>query len=134
MKALIAIVGLAALAACSQAEAPPAEEEVATEAEAPVGPQPGTYEVTNEDGSYTITINEGNTWVVPGEDGEDMTGTFEMVDGKACFSTDGSDEPPSCSTGSEPDENGVVTITNDDGTTATVKEIETDSGAEAAAE
>lgn len=125
MKKLILFAGVCALAACSEAEAPPAEEEAVAEAEAPTGPQPGTYEVTEADGSsYSITIGDGNTWNASNADGEEASGTFEVVDGKACFTTEGSEDPPRCSTASAPDENDVVTVTYDDGSTATVTRAE----------
>jgi hypothetical protein len=136
MKKIILFAGVAMLAACSQSEAPDAEPEAATvEEAAPAGPMPGKYTVANSDGSTVMMeIGEGNTFTVTQEDGTVVTGTYTVDGDKACFSADGSEEPPICNTGSAPDENGVVTVTHEDGSTATVTPVVEEAAEEAPAE
>ena len=135
MKKIILFAGVAMLAACSQSEAPEAEPEEAVVEAAPAGPVPGKYTVADDDGTSVIMeIGEGNTFTVTQEDGTVVTGTYTVDGDTACFSADGSEEPPMCNTGSAPDENGVVTVTREDGSTSTVTPIVEEAAAEAPAE
>lgn len=123
MKRLIAVAGLAALAACSE----PATEEaapVAEEAEAPAANEgPGTFEVTYADGSVgTVTTTEEGTFTATLGDAS-MIGAVAQEDGKICFDPEGDDpeQPTRCWTNSEVGEDGSWTSTADDGETVTVR-------------
>ena len=136
MKRFIALASVAALAACSQAEAPEAEVEEVVEEAAPAGPVPGVYNVEPAEGdAYTIEIRDDQTFTTTSADGETSSGTFELVDGATCFSVTDSEEEPLCVVGGEPDENGVVTVTNPDGSiSSTVTPVVEETSAEEAAE
>lgn len=131
MKKWIALVSVAALAACAEAEAPApeaAEEAVEEVAESVV--VPGTYEVTYPDGSVTTTtINDDGTFSGSNAEGE-ASGTVAEVDGKACFDVEGDDEGAVCWTAGEQGEDGSFTSTADDGTVVTVKPVVEEAAAE----
>jgi hypothetical protein len=116
MKKLIAIAGIATLAACNQSE--PAPEPVETEAAAPVEQMSlvGVYEETTEDGKTLVTtINEDGTYTesIDGEVTE--SGTWTQVDGQDCFDPEGDEAPTRCFTTSEMAEDGTFTATPADG-------------------
>ena len=126
MKKWIVLAGVAALAACQQAEAP-AEEETAMEEAAPAANEgPGTFEVTYADGSVgTVTTAEDGTFTATmGE--ETGAGTVTEVDGKLCFDPEGDDpeQPTNCWTNGEVGEDGSWTSTSDDGETVPVRRVE----------
>lgn len=126
MRKLIAVVSLAVLAACQQAEAP-AEEVVEEEAAAPAANEgPGTFEVTYADGSVgTVTTTEEGTFTATlGE--ESGAGTITQEENKICFDPEGDDpeQPTRCWTNSEVGEDGTWTSTADDGETVTVRRVE----------
>lgn len=125
MKKWIALVGVAALAACQQAEAP--AEEAAVEEAAPAANEgPGTFEVTYADGSVgTVTTTAEGTFTLTRGD-QSGAGTVAEVDGKLCFDPEGDDpeQPTTCWTNSEIGEDGTWTSTSDDGETVTVKVAE----------
>lgn len=123
MKKWIALIGVASLAACQQAEAP-AEEEAVTEQAAPTvanGSPTGAYESTREDGSVVTTqINDDGTYSDTAADGTVLAeGTWAVVDGKTCFTPTGEDAV--CYTESAPAEDGSFTVTPDGGEPFTVR-------------
>lgn len=133
MRKVILLAGVVALAACSQAEAPEsAVEEVVAATEAPT---PGTYSVAESDGSsYTLVIGEGLTFTAMPAEGEPVSGTFELVDDMVCFTPEGSEEEPNCSSASAADEDGVIIVTSADGSTSTITPVVEETVEEAAAE
>lgn len=139
MKRLIAVGLIGVLAACGQkpAEAP-ATEEAPVEEAAPVtvanGTPPGVFDVTAADGSTMVaTINADGTYVDTGSDGAVIEeGTWEVKDGKTCFSPTTEGAKPMCWTETEPGEDGSFTATPDEGDPVTVKPQAAAAPAEAA--
>lgn len=138
MRKLMMIAAPLALAACAQ-EAPEPEavtEEVAATTEAVMTTANGsavplTTENSNADGPTGITtLNADGTYADTGVDGEVTEGTWEVVDGKTCFTT--GEEEAICWTESEPAEDGSFTVTSDAGVVQTVKPIPAASTEEAA--
>ena len=124
MRKLIACAAIAVLAACSQAEAPPAEpEEVAVSEPAPAdgAPVPGDYTVTYEDGTATpLTMNADGTWSGTNSEGEAGNGTYAFADGKTCFTSDPPNENDSCWTPTPADADGNFSSVSDSGVKVTV--------------
>ena len=123
MKKLIAIAGIAALAACSQGEAPTEEatpEVAEAPATSPVPGGPGTYSVTYSDGTVgTLTTNDDGTYsFASGE--VSGTGKVTEVDGKACFDPDEDGQETNCWTNGEVGADGSWTSTSDGGDVVTV--------------
>lgn len=124
MKKLLAVAAVTALFACNGAEAPaPAEvEEVSTAADVPDGgPVPGTYTVTNADGSIVLWTNlDDGTYSSQVEGAEPTTGTYTMVGRNYCFDPAGDEEGETCLAFSDANEDGSWVSTRPDGTQATV--------------
>ena len=123
MKKLIAIAGFAALAACSQGEAPAEQETVAATEEAPAeDSMAGTYDVTASDGSVsTTTIDADGNYVTTSADGtETERGTMVQTNGQSCFNSAEEGSAPDCWTDGEPAADGSWVATSDAGETVTV--------------
>ncbi len=123
MKKWIALISVAALAACAEAEAPAPEVDEAVEEVAESAVIPGTYEVSWPDGTVTTTTitDDGTFETTNGE--ESQSGTVVDMDGKACFDAEGDDEGAVCWTAGEQAEDGSFSSTADDGTIVTVKPV-----------
>lgn len=121
MKKYVAAASLIALAACGQSEAPVDKTE-GMAAEEPQAELPaGIYTVDYGDGDVReFTMNEDGTWAGTTSKGEPVSGTYEDVEGKTCFSADGDDSDPTCWSDSEPNEDGTFVSTNDEGVTVMV--------------
>ncbi len=133
MKKLIAIAGAAALAACSQGEAPAEEDANAAAAEAPAEEESmaGTYDVTAADGTVTATtIDADGNYTVTAGDEQVASGTVAVTNGQTCFNSSEEGSAPECWTDGEPAEDGSWVATSDDGETVTVKKREEEAAAE----
>lgn len=133
MKRLIIVAALGlGLAACNNTSE---EADTADEAAAPVeeaaptltaanGSPPGMYEVTAADGTVTRSeLRADGTYTdFAADGGEDVTGTWSVVDGKTCFDPDG-DDPATCYTETAPGADGSFTATPDEGEAVTVKPV-----------
>jgi len=121
MKALFLLAGLAALAACSEAEpeAPVAEETVA--AQAPAGSvAAGTYDVAWSDGSTSkFTINDDGTYSGTRDDVTD-SGTYELKGGKICFTSAAEGSEEECWTNTEAAADGSFSSVSDTGENVTL--------------
>lgn len=132
MKKSLFLVALFALSACEGGETDEAQapEEVAV---AEVDPNsdagfeavaPGDYEVLHADGSIDqLTVLPGMTWAMVFADGEAVGGTIFAQGGKNCFVTEGV-EGHQCFEGSEPDADGAMQVTAEDGEVMTVRPVE----------
>lgn len=132
MKKFMLIAAVCALAACNQAEAPAEETVVVEEPAAPLV-APGNYDVANADGSTnSISLNADGTFTTTSAEGEQVSGTYEDVDGKVCFTgpNDEGEEGTMCWLNDPAGEDGSFASTSDDGEKVTV----TPAAAEAAAE
>ena len=113
MRNTLLIVALASLAACSAAkptEAPTEKPKTPDEAMA------GTYEYTGPDGKKMMSvldINHGYTDTTSGVVSE--TGTWELKDGKVCFTSSAAGASAHCYTMSGSQEAGNLTATPDEG-------------------
>ncbi|MHA6333065.1 hypothetical protein ACXYL9_05220 [Qipengyuania sp. CAU 1752] len=124
MRKLILMAAPLALMGCVE-EAEVEEETVAAEPAAMTtanGTAPGTYTVSNEEGPAGNSIlNADGTYQDLGPDGTIVAeGSWEVVDGKTCFTPTTEGVERMCWTESEPDENGTFTATSDAGETVTV--------------
>lgn len=128
MRKLVLFAAPLALVACAQeAEVEePAVEEVA-EAEAAMTTANGTAvplsaEVSNADGPQGMsTLNADGTYQDLGADGEVVAeGTWEVVDGKTCFTSSDEGSEAVCWTEGAPNEDGSFTATSDAGEEVTV--------------
>lgn len=132
------LVAPLALAACAQEPAEEAAEEpAAVEEEAPAmvaanGAGPGTYEVTAADGTVTTAIlNADGTYTDMDAEGTvTEEGTWEVVDGKTCFTPTTEGGEAMCFTESEIAADGSFTATADDGTVVTVRPAATAAAAD----
>lgn len=120
MKAYLALSAAIVIAACSpaaetEAEAP-AEEDVAA-FDGSVAP--GDYVVTYAEGTGPFSIDAEGNWTGTDAEGEENSGTSELVDGKMCFTTTGEEESR-CWLNEAPGEDGSFSSTSDDGETVTV--------------
>ncbi len=137
MKFYIAMSAALAVAACS----PGAEREGGAEAEAAVeevaasdgSVAAGDYIVEDADGSGPFSIDADGNWSNTDDDGNEVTGSSEVVDGKICFTVDGEEEAE-CWTNEAPGEDGSFSSTSDEGETVTVTPVAEEAEAEADAE
>lgn len=128
MHKLILLAAPLALAACAQeatVEEPVAEETAAAEEALTTAngtAVPLVVDVADEDGPVGVTtLNADGTYQDVGVDGEVQSeGTWEIVDGKSCFTDD---DGVTCWTESEPAEDGSFTVTSDEGAVQTVKPV-----------
>ncbi len=126
MKFYIGMSAALLIAACS----PGAEGEGAAEAEAVAeevvaydgSVAAGDYMVESEDGSEPFSIDADGNWTGSDDEGNEITGSSEVVDGKICFTTDGEEEAD-CWTNEAPGEDGSFSSTSDEGETVTVKPV-----------
>nr|WP_298927045.1 hypothetical protein [uncultured Erythrobacter sp.] len=127
MRKLIFLAAPFALAACSQeaeVEEPAAIEEVETAvlttANGTVTPMMG--EVQSAEGPQGVSsVNADGTFQDMNADGELVSeGTWEVVDGKTCFTPTTEGVDPECWTESEPGEDGSFTAVSDSGAEVTV--------------
>ncbi|MGN6497658.1 MAG: hypothetical protein ACTHK5_10015 [Tsuneonella sp.] len=118
MKKLVLFAALAALSACSkQSETPAGADMAKVEAtpSAPEGASPGTYDVTNADGTVGKTvINPDGTYVDTDAKGAATKGRFVHKSGKDCFDPDGPD-PEVCWTLGTPGADGSFDAVTPDG-------------------
>lgn len=123
MKKLFALASIAALAACSQAGAPEAEEPAAVETPR-VAVTPGLYETMNAEGTIGgAELMEDGSYRTFDIDGVDTgNGTWTNVGKRSCFDPAG-DDPEICYTGSDPDEDGRFDGTSDGGVVITVRPV-----------
>ena len=121
MRNLILIAAPLALVACSEeaVEEPVADDTMAeAEVEAPGmvtanGTAPGAYTVTSADGSTSMTTtNSDGTYQSMDADGT-MTeeGTWAVVDGQTCFTSNEADAEPECWDEGAPGADGSFTAT-----------------------
>ena len=126
MKKIAMLCALAALAACSEAEAPTeadTAEAAVAEAEAEAWPiEAGTYEYTRSDGVGGInTVAADGTFSNAVSGGEIETGTWAQEGGLSCLSPKGGQKR--CYTFTVPDGEGNLTGTTTDGVTATIRKV-----------
>jgi hypothetical protein len=126
MKKFALLCAVAALAACSDAEAPaeeaaaPAADEVAAVAEASYEIEPGTYDYERSDGTSGInTLTADGKFSNAVEGGTIETGTWAQEGGLSCLTPD--DGEKRCYTFTQPDAEGNFTGTMPDGVTVTIK-------------
>jgi len=137
MKNVLAAAALLALAACNGAD-PDEADTAADTAVSEVDPNadagfeavaPGNYEVVRADGSIDqLTVLPGMTWAMVFADGEAVGGTIFAQGGKNCFVTEGV-EGHQCFEGSEPEDDGSMEVTAEDGEVMTVRPVESFTGA-----
>jgi hypothetical protein len=123
MKKFALLCTIAALAACSEAEAP-TEEAAAPAAEVTAAAayelQAGTYEYTRSDGTSGInTLTADGKFSNAVEGGEIETGTWAQEGGQSCLTPDEGDKR--CYTFTQPDADGNFTGTMADGVTVNVR-------------
>lgn len=132
MKKLILAAALITLTACNGAETdePDAPDDVVVaevDPDADAGFEavaPGDYEVHRADGSIDqLTVLPGMTWAMVFADGEAAGGTIFAQGGKNCFVTEGV-EGHQCFVGSEPEADGTMEVTAEDGEVMTVRPVE----------
>lgn len=124
MRKIILIAGIAALAACSKpAEVAPEATETAAAAPAAAasGAVPGAYDVTEADGTKSVTtLNADGTYVDTDAAGKETAkGKWATEEGKTCFTPDGGAKE--CYTDGAPGADGTFTATNSKGEVAQVK-------------
>jgi len=130
MKKIMTLAACAALAACSQAEAP-AEEEAVVEAPVEEESMAGAFEATAEDGSTSTTVLDADgNYTETAADGTVSSGTVAMVNGQTCFNSSEEGAAPDCWTDGEAAEDGSWVATNDDGVSVTVRKVEAAAAAE----
>ena len=132
MKKSILAAALLTLAACNGAETDEADApdgvavaEVDPDAEAGFeAVAPGNYEVLHADGSIDqLTVLPGMTWAMVFSDGEAAGGTIFAQGGKNCFVTEGV-EGQQCFEASDPEDDGSMEVTAEDGEVMTVRPVE----------
>jgi len=123
MKTILALCGVAALAACSspepeeQAEAEPAETAAPSE-------MAGSYEVALEDGTVLSSFLAEDGTFIESVGGEvTSSGNWTDEDGKICFEPSG-DQPAMCYTVGDIADDGTFTATPDQGDPITVKKVD----------
>ncbi|MDX1704109.1 MAG: hypothetical protein R3235_07445 [Altererythrobacter ishigakiensis] len=125
MRKLMIIAAPLALMACAEQATDVEEEVVETEPAGMTtanGTAPGTYAVSNDEGpAGTSVLNGDGTYQDLAADGSVADeGTWEVVDGKTCFTSNEDGAEALCWTESEPAEDGSFTATSDAGETVTV--------------
>ncbi|WP_324827294.1 hypothetical protein [Qipengyuania zhejiangensis] len=125
MRKLIAFAAIAALTACSQAEAPEAEpEEVAVAEPAPAAEHAaGKYEYTDGDFTGPYEIRADGTYTSAGPEG-DASGTYTQEGARTCFDPEGDGENlgEECWTRSAAAADGSFTaVSETDGRTVSVR-------------
>lgn len=115
------------LVACGDeaVEEPVVEEEVVEEASAMTsanGSAAGTFDVVDDEGTPTVSIlNDDGTYQDLDAEGAVLAeGTWEVVDGKTCFTASEEGAEAMCWSESEPGEDGSFTATSDAGDEVTV--------------
>lgn len=116
MKKLVACLSAAALAACSQSEAP-AEDAPAAEETPRVAVTPGYYETMNSEGTLGgAQLMEDGSYRLFDRDGNDTgNGTWTNVGKRSCFDPAGDENPEICYTSGEPDADGRFDATSESG-------------------
>lgn len=126
MKRFAILLAATAFAACSSEPAEEAAETPAAEETTAASDMPGSYEITQADGTkLTATVLADGTYTDRDANGQVVEhGTWATTDGKECFTpaADSAGEP-TCYTVSEPAEDGTMTATPDGGEPITVKKI-----------
>ena len=124
MKKLILLAGAASvlvLASCADAEP---EAPAPTAVETPVSTanvEPGNYDVTWSDGTKSqFTVNDDLSYLAV-RNGETVTGTTAIVDGKFCVTSDEPEAQQQCWTNGEATPDGTFASINDDGESVTVR-------------
>ena len=132
MKRLALIVGVALLASCGSKEpAPdatasadatmPMDAGTASAGAEAMAPQPGKYDVTNPDGTQTVTeIKADGTYQDWQGDKATEKGTWAMKDGKTCFDAEG-DAAEVCYTDGARNADGSFEAIGPDGKVTKVK-------------
>ena len=128
MKKWIALAGIAALAACQQAEAPApeaAEEAADTPMAIDGGPLAGTYNAVDSEGTTAVwTLAEDGTFTLAAEGADPVAGTYTNTpndDGATfCADPEGDDTPEACWAIGKPGEDGSWTATAEDGSVLTI--------------
>ncbi|MEE1877317.1 hypothetical protein [Altererythrobacter litoralis] len=130
MRKIILVAAFAAVAACSQPEAP-AEEATTEEAAAPTfdaaadgGVPYGNFKVTLADGTVqTEEVREDGTFTSTSASGDVETGTWVQKGNQYCTTLDAEGAVERCHTESI-DENGVWVSVDPEGQTVTVERVE----------
>jgi len=124
--AAAALVGCQKAADTSNETAAPAASNSATAAAMTTanGSGPGTYEVTNKDGTKAQSIlnADGSYSDVDASGKVTAKGTWNVTDGKTCFDPEG-DKGPDCFTETTVGSDGSFTATSDKGEVVTVKKV-----------
>ena len=138
MRKAIFLAAVCALAACGspepgEADATSAADTNETAAADGVDPAadagfeavaPGQYEVLRANDTVDqLTILPGMTWAMVFSDGEAAGGTIFAQGGKNCFVTEGV-EDHQCFQGSEPEADGSMEVTAEDGEVMTVRPLD----------
>ncbi|WFL77161.1 hypothetical protein P7228_14380 [Altererythrobacter arenosus] len=132
MKRWIALASVAALAACSEAEAPapePTEEVVEVPMAVDGGPLAGSYATTDSNGGKAVwTLAEDGTFTLAADGADPVTGTYSNTPGDDgatfCADPEGDDAGETCFAISNPAEDGTWTATDPDGNVLTVSRSE----------
>ena len=127
MKKLFTVTAVALLAACSQAEAPAPEENIADaeSVETAIAGGAGLYETATEDGRMAQTVmREDGTYTDLDPDGAELEkGTYTTEGDRTCFDPEGDDEAY-CYTNGPLGEDGSFSTTRDGADAAiTVKRV-----------
>jgi hypothetical protein len=98
MKKLFLFAGVAMLAACNgqQATAPADEENVAAEAEAVMSLHETTWTYTMDGQELQMSVDAQGNYITDAGDEHVDHGTYELVDGRQCFTSAMTDEGQVC--------------------------------------
>ncbi|OJW75630.1 MAG: hypothetical protein BGO57_06120 [Sphingomonadales bacterium 63-6] len=111
------------LAACSGSES----ESQKAAPETPKTPEEaamGTFEVTNADGSKMTSVVSSDRSYTDAIRGEVVEwGTWEIKDGKTCFTPQTEGKKPNCYTSGTPAEDGSYTATPDEGDPVKIRKL-----------
>ncbi len=123
MKSYLALSGVLVLAACAQPAETETEEAPMEEVAAYDGSvAAGDYMVEYTEGSGPFSIDADGNWTSTDGEGNETSGTSEVVDGKICFTEEGAEEAE-CWTNEAPGEDGSFSSTSDAGETVTVTPV-----------